>query len=80
MKGKYLQFALGMVAGGLLFSTTATAADYLTAAISTQRFYLNGQPVQFEACAGPGDGKLAVYPVGGAPGRGRFLPVQRPDL
>ena len=30
MKGKYLQFCLGVVAGGVLFSTTATAADYLT--------------------------------------------------
>ena len=46
MKGKYLQFALGMVAGALLCGTTATAADYLTATISTQRFYLNGQLVQ----------------------------------
>ena len=49
MRNKYLQFALGMIVGGLLCGTTAAAADYLTAAASTQRFYLNGQPVQFEA-------------------------------
>lgn len=66
MKGKYLQFCLGVVAGGVLFSTTATAADYLTARISTQRFYLNGQPVQFEAYAIHGNNFVKLRDIGQA--------------
>lgn len=66
MKGKYLQFALGMIAGGLLFSTTATAADFLTATMSTQRFYLNGQPVQFEAYAIHGNNFVKLRDIGQA--------------
>ena len=66
MKGKYLQFCLGVVAGGVLFSTTATAADYLTARISTQRFYINGQPVQFEAYAIHGNNFVKLRDIGQA--------------
>ena len=64
MKNKYLQFGLGMIAGGLLFSTTATAADYLTATISTQRFYLNGQPIQFEAYEIHGNNFVKLRDIG----------------
>lgn len=66
MKGKYLQFGLGMIAGALLCGTTATAADYLTATISTQRFYLNGQPVQFEAYAIHGNNFVKLRDIGQA--------------
>lgn len=66
MKGKYLQFCLGVVAGGVLFSTTATAADYLTARASTQRFYLNGQPVQFEAYEIHGNNFVKLRDIGQA--------------
>ena len=66
MKGKYLQFCLGVVAGGLLFSTTATAADYLTARATTQRFYLNGQPVQFEAYEIHGNNFVKLRDIGQA--------------
>ena len=66
MKGKYLQFCLGVVAGGLLFSTTATAADYLTARATSQRFYLNGQPVQFEAYEIHGNNFVKLRDIGQA--------------
>lgn len=66
MKGKYLQFCLGVVAGGLLFSTTATAADYLTARASTQQFYLSGQPVQFEAYQIHGNNFVKLRDIGQA--------------
>ena len=66
MRNRYLQFGLGMIAGGLLFSTTATAADYLTAAISTQRFYLNGQPIQFEAYEIHGNNFVKLRDIGQA--------------
>lgn len=49
MKGKYLQFALGVIVGGILFSTTATAADYLTARPASQPVYVDGKQVQMEA-------------------------------
>ena len=66
MRNKYLQFALGMVAGALLCGTTATAADYLTATVSTQRFYLNGQPIQFEAYAIHGNNFVKLRDIGQA--------------
>ncbi|MFG6350620.1 MAG: copper amine oxidase N-terminal domain-containing protein [Oscillospiraceae bacterium] len=66
MRNKYLQFGLGMIVGGLLFSTTAAAADYLTATVSTQRFYLNGQPVQFEAYAIHGNNFVKLRDIGQA--------------
>ncbi len=66
MRNKYLQFALGMIVGGLLCGTTAAAADYLTAAISTQRFYLNGQPVQFEAYVIYGNNFVKLRDIGQA--------------
>ena len=43
MKGKYVQFFLGMIAGGVLMGTTATAADYLTATLSNQPIFVDGQ-------------------------------------
>ncbi len=66
MRNKYLQFALGMIVGGLLCGTTAAAADYLTAAASTQRFYLNGQPVQFEAYVIHGNNFVKLRDIGQA--------------
>ena len=66
MRNKYLQFGLGMIAGALLCGTTATAADYLTATISTQRFYLNGQPIQFEAYAIHGNNFVKLRDIGQA--------------
>ena len=49
MKGKYVQFFLGMIAGGVLMGTTATAVDYLTATLSNQPIFVDGQKVEFEA-------------------------------
>ncbi len=66
MKNRYLQFALGMIAGGVLFSTTAAAADYLTASPSTQTFYLSGQPIQFEAYAIHGNNFVKLRDIGQA--------------
>lgn len=66
MRNKYLQLGLGMIVGGLLFSTTAAATDYLTATISTQHFYLNGQPVQFEAYAIHGNNFVKLRDIGQA--------------
>ena len=66
MRNKYLQFGLGMIVGGLLCGTTAAAADYLTATVSTQRFYLNGQPVQLEAYAIHGNNFVKLRDIGQA--------------
>ena len=66
MRNKYLQFALGMIVGGLLCGTTAAAADYLTASPSTQTFYLSGQPVQFEAYAIHGNNFVKLRDIGQA--------------
>lgn len=66
MRNKYLQFALGMVAGALLCGTTATAADYLTATVSSQRFYLNGQPIQLEAYVIHGNNFVKLRDIGQA--------------
>ena len=66
MKGKYLQFCLGVVAGGLLFSTTAAAADYLTARPTTQTFYLSGQSIQFEAYEIHGNNFVKLRDIGQA--------------
>ena len=66
MKGKYLQFGLGMIVGGLLFSTTAAAAVSLTASPSTQTFYLNGQQVQFEAYEIHGNNFVKLRDIGQA--------------
>ena len=66
MRNKYLQFGLGMIVGGLLCGTTASAADYLTATVSTQRFYLNGQPVQLEAYAIHGNNFVKLRDIGRA--------------
>lgn len=49
MKGKYLQFGLGMIAGITLLSTASAAADYLQAKPSSQAVYVDGQKVEMEA-------------------------------
>lgn len=49
MKGKYLQFGLGMIAGITLLSTASAAADYLQAKPSNQAVYVDGQKVEMEA-------------------------------
>lgn len=49
MKGKYLQFSLGMIAGITLLSTASAAADYLQAKPSSQAVYVDGQKVEMEA-------------------------------
>ena len=51
MKGKYVQFFLGMIAGGVLMGTTATAADYITATLSSQAIYVDGVQVSMTAYA-----------------------------
>ena len=66
MRNKYLQFGIGMIVGGLLCGTTAAAADYLTAAVSSQRFYLNGQSVQFEAYVIHGNNFVKLRDIGQA--------------
>lgn len=66
MRNKYLQFALGMIAGGLLCGTTAAAADYLTATPSTQTFYLSGQRISLTAYAIGGNNYVKLRDIGQA--------------
>ena len=66
MRNKYLQFALGMIAGGLLCGTTAAAADYLTATPSTQTFYLSGQRISLTAYDIGGNNYVKLRDIGQA--------------
>lgn len=66
MKGKYLQFGLGMVVGAVLFTTTATAAANLTASPTSQTFYVNGQKVEFEAYSIHGNNFVKLRDIGKA--------------
>ena len=64
MKSRYLQFALGMIAGGVLFSTTAAAADYLTARPTTQTFYLEGEQIELTAYLIGGSNYVRLRDIG----------------
>lgn len=66
MKGKYLQFGLGLIVGGLLCGTTATAAANLTASPTSQTFYINGQKVEFEAYVIHGNNFVKLRDIGQA--------------
>ena len=46
--------AAGILTGAMLVPTAPAAAKYLTAAPSTQKFYVDGQRVNLEAYARPG--------------------------
>lgn len=49
MKGKFLQFGLGMIAGITLLTTASAAVEYLQAKPSSQAIYVDGQKVEMEA-------------------------------
>ncbi len=49
MRGKYVPFVAGIIVGGVLFSGGAALAVGLTATPSSQKFYLDGEPVNLEA-------------------------------
>ena len=66
MKGKYVQFFLGMIAGGVLLGTTATAADYLTASLSNHTIYVDGQQVSMTAYAINGNNYVKLRDIGEA--------------
>lgn len=66
MRNKYLQFGLGMIVGGLLCGTTATAADYLTARASTQTFYLSGEKISLTAYLIGGSNYIRLRDIGQA--------------
>ena len=68
MKGKYVQFFLGMIAGGVLMGTTAAAADYLTATLSTQPIYVDGAQVSMTAYGINGNNYVKLRDVGEAVG------------
>lgn len=66
MRNKYLQFALGVIVGGLLCGTSAAAADYFTATPSTQTFYLSGQRISLTAYAIGGNNYVKLRDIGQA--------------
>ena len=66
MRNKYLQFALGVIVGGLLCGTSAAAADYLTATPSTQTFYLSGQRISLTAYLIGGSNYVRLRDIGQA--------------
>ena len=66
MKGKCLQFGLGLIVGGILCGTTATAAANLTASPTSQTFYINGQKVEFEAYSIHGNNFVKLRDIGEA--------------
>ena len=68
MKGKYVQFVTGAIAGAMLVPTTYAAVQQLTATPSTQRFYMDGAPVQLEAYAINGSNYVKLRDIGEAVG------------
>lgn len=68
MKGKYVQFAVGIIIGAALVPTTYAAVQPLTATPSTQRFYVDGAPVQLEAYAINGSNYVKLWDIGEAVG------------
>ena len=68
MKGKYVQFVTGAMAGAMLVPTTYAAVRQLTATPSTQRFYMDGAPVPLEAYAINGSNYVKLRDVGEAVG------------
>ncbi len=68
MKGKYVQFVTGAIAGAMLVPTTYAAVQQLTATPSTQRFYMDGAPVPLEAYAINGSNYVKLRDVGEAVG------------
>lgn len=66
MRNKYLQFGLGMIVGGLLCGTTATAAANLTASPSTQTFYLSGEKISLTAYLIGGSNYIRLRDIGQA--------------
>ena len=67
MKGKFVQFVAGIIIGAALVPTTYAAVQQLTATPSTQRFYVDGAPVQLEAYAINGNNYVKLRDVGEAP-------------
>lgn len=68
MKGKYVQFAVGIIIGAALVPTTYAAVQQLTATPSTQRFYVDGTPVQLETYAINGNNYVKLRDIGEAVG------------
>lgn len=66
MRNKYLQFGLGIIVGGLLCGTTATAAANLTASPSTQTFYLSGEKIRLTAYLIGGSNYIRLRDIGQA--------------
>ena len=60
--------AAGMLTGALLVPTAHAAVRQLTATPSTQRFYVDGAPVQLEAYAIDGSNYVKLRDVGEAVG------------
>lgn len=68
MKGRYLQFGLGMIAGIALLTTASAAVDYLQAKPSTQAVYVDGQKAEMEAYNIHGNNFVMLRDIGEAVG------------
>ena len=68
MKGKFVQFVAGIIAGAVLVPTTHAAVQQLAATSSVQKFYVDGTPVQLEAYAINGSNYVKLRDIGEAVG------------
>ena len=68
MKGKFVQFVAGIIAGAVLVPTTHAAVQQLAATSSAQKFYVDGTPVQLEAYAINGSNYVKLRDIGEAVG------------